>query len=80
MQEAWKLAIRYAQTSKGGSANEAKHVNLAREVLKDNERRLDYNNALIKYNLPDGQTKRPNFKDYLESRVPDNRNSTPSEV
>ena len=69
MQEAWKLAVRYAHPDKGGSSLEAKHINIAKDVLKDDARRVDYNNALIKFGLPDGQTKRQNFEDYLKSRI-----------
>ena len=51
VRSAWKLAVRYSHPDKGGSAYETKQVNLAKDVLSDNARRIDYKNALTKYGL-----------------------------
>ena len=57
----FRVAFKYAQDNKGGSAEERKTINLARNVLTNTERRRKYDEALAKYNLSDGNYKDPDY-------------------
>jgi len=66
--QAWKVAMKLTHPDAGGSPQDAKFVNMAKEFLTDPVRREDYNNALEVHGLNDGQQKDPNFEANLKSR------------
>lgn len=57
----FRIAYKFAQENKGGSAEERKTILLARDVLTNPERRRKYDLALAKYNLGDGNFKDPDY-------------------
>ena len=50
----YKIAMKYAQESFGGSFAESKKVNLAKDVLTNPERKRKYDETLDMFKLGDG--------------------------
>ena len=65
IKKTYNKIIFLAHPDKGGSIEETKSINLAKKILSDSENLNNYKKALIKYNLPDGLTKNPEFSPRL---------------
>jgi len=65
----WRIAVKYAPTEKGGEKGESVQVNKAKDCFKNNESRLNYNASVIAHGSTDGQTKRPQWEDWLKNRA-----------
>ena len=69
VQKAYRVIMTHAHKDKGGSNEWAAQVNAAKQCLMDSKSRQEYNEALERFGLTDGQKLDPNFEESIKNKI-----------
>ena len=69
VQKAYRLLMTHAHADKGGSNEWAAQVNAAKQCLLDPKNRQEYNEALERFGLSDGQKLDPDFEETIKKKI-----------